>query len=374
MVRTHSFRNIIGYKETVPTCQLSSNIRMKWASSFLFNFIFRKNQTQHFEEMPSEHGGAPKRLQQRIHDEFLLKNTEEFNSILPLPEVAPEHITPKEFARWRKQVNMPIVLRGFIKNSKACQTWSIPWLSTHFGDQTVQCIPPDISSFLGEEVKLQDLSVKDFCTLKAYENYYINNHHSLFGKTDFYDSCEGRRIEALRGTRHVVDQWFISRSTHTGTSLHCANGDNMFLNIKGRKEWHFIHPSYTPLLSPLVSKYGTYAVAGVEKSLLNQWDAITDTYPYFKRIPVYKVVLQEGDVLFNPPWWWHSVRNLDPFTLGCATRYLAPGKASNVPVFHVCQVVEALRHPIKSVYPQTLYMLFFKGVNKGLLNSIFSKT
>jgi len=287
--------------------------------------------------------------------------------------VTSENLSKKQFSIWRKKVNMPIVFRGFIKNSKACKTWSLEWLNENFGDEVVLCIPPEISSFLGEEVKLKEISVRDFCTLKDYQNYYINNHHSLFGNKDFYESCKGKNIEDLRGTRHIVDQWFISRSTQTGTSLHCANGDNMFLNIKGRKEWHFIHPSYTPLLSPLVSKYGTYAVAGVEKYLLNDWSSIIEKYPFFKFIPVYKVVLEEGDVLFNPPWWWHSVRNLDYFTLGSATRYLAPGKASNIPVFHVCQVVEAIRHPIKSVYPQTVYMLFFKGINKGLLNSIFSK-
>jgi len=379
MVNTNTFEQIISYNQNVPTCQLSSSIRLKWASLFLFNFICRINQTQNIEESLdksakyTDNGNFSKNLHGRILSEFKIKNTTEFKTTFPLPEVNAENLSKKQFSKWRKKVNMPIVLRGFIKNSIACQTWSIDWLNENFGNKMVQCIPPEISSLLGEDVKLKKISLKEFCTKDEYHNYYINNHHTIFEIDDFYKSCDGEKIEDLRGTRHLIDQWFISRSTQTGSSLHCANGDNIFLNIKGRKEWHFIHPSYTPLLSPILSKYGMYAVAGVEKSLLNKWVSIIETFPYFKFIPVYKVVLEEGDVLFNPPWWWHSVRNLDGFTLGCATRYLAPGKASNIAVFHIGQIVEAIRHPVKSIYPQTLYMLLFKRVNKRLLNSIFSK-
>lgn len=373
------FEKIIGYNPSIPTCHLSPSIRIKWALLFLYNFIFRINQTHNVEEIATKaknytnDSNSSKKLQNKILNEFRIKNTSVVENTLPLPEVNSEILSKKQFAEWRTKINMPIVFRGLIKNSFACQNWSIEWLIENFGDEVVHCIPPEISSLLGEEVKLEKISLKDFCAKKEYHNYYINNHHSIFENKDFYESCNGKKIEDLRGARHLIDQWFISRSNQTGSSLHCANGDNIFLNIKGRKEWHFIHPSYTPLLSPILSKYGMYAVAGVEKSLLNKWDSIREIFPYFKFIPVYKVVLQEGDVLFNPPWWWHSVRNLDGFTLGCATRYLAPGKASNIAVFHIGQIVEAIRHPIKSIYPQTLYMLLFKRVNKKLLNSIFSK-
>lgn len=363
MTPIKSFEQVILDNTTIPECQLSAKTKFKWALSFTKDFILRKNQRYRKDQ----------RLNESLLKEFTFKNNTEYFEPISLPEVATIDIPAKSFSRWRKKVNMPIVLRGYIKNSDACRHWSKSWLTANYGNKKVQCIPPDIPSLIGEEVKLETVTISDFCNSDKYHNYYINNHHLLFKKKDFYESCNGKKIEALRGSRHLIDQWFISRSNQTGTSLHCANGDNIFLNIKGRKEWHFIHPSFTPLLSPILSKYGVYAVAGVEKSLLSKWDAIKEIYPYFIFIPVYKVVLEEGDVLFNPPWWWHSVRNLENFTVGCATRYLAPGKASNVPVFHFGQMIEAIRHPIKSIYPQTLRMLFFKGVNSGLINSIFSK-
>lgn len=361
------FDKILNYDQSVPICQLSTFTKLKWASQFLYNFTLRIDQNSNNVDNSSSN------LKDKIVSEFKKKHKILFEKPLSLPEVKFSILSKKEFAKWRSKVNMPIVFRGFIKDSQACKKWSKEWLTYNYGDKLVQCIPPNITSLIGEEVQLKEVSISDFCNLDEYNNYYINNHHLLFKQKDYYESCNGKKVESLRGMRHLIDQWFISRSNQTGSSLHCANGDNMFLNIKGRKEWYFIDPTYTPLLNPILSKYGIYAVAGVEKILLNNWDSISDKYPYFKFIPVYRVVLQEGDVLFNPPWWWHSVRNLDDFTLGCATRYLSPGKASNVPVFHLGQMIEAIRHPIKSIYPQTLYMLLSKRVNKGLIHSIFSK-
>lgn len=380
MGNAFSFGQVKNYDPNIPTLKLSFKNRLLWGLWFLFDFTFGLNRKPENEgdvikkyEKEGRSRKIYRTLEARVLEEFKLNYKTEFTNPFPLPEVNPNYLSKKEFRKWRTKINMPIVLRGLIKDSEACQKWSIEWLHNNFGDARIQCIPHKLTSLLGEEVKLEEISVKEFCSREKYRNYYINNHHSFFSSEDFYENCKGKQIDDLRGMRHVITQWFISRSNQTGTSLHCANGDNMFLNVKGRKEWHFIHPSFTPLLSASLSKYGVYAVADVEHSLFNNWESIIERYPHFKYIPVYKVVLEEGDVMLNPPWWWHSVRNLDSFTMGCATRYIAPKTASNIAVFHYCQIVESIKHPIKSIYPQTLYMLLFRGNNKKLLNSIFSK-
>mmetsp|Transcript_6092 Transcript_6092/g.11642 ORF Transcript_6092/g.11642 Transcript_6092/m.11642 type:complete len:117 (-) Transcript_6092:168-518(-) len=35
-------------------------------------------------------------------------------------------------------------------------------------------------------------------------------------------------------------------------------------------------------------------------------------------------VLEPGDVLFNPPWQWHMIDNLEATSIGVASRYLMP--------------------------------------------------
>ena len=45
----------------------------------------------------------------------------------------------------------------------------------------------------------------------------------------------------------------------------------------------------------------------------------------FKYCPVYQATLEPGDVLFNPPWWWHSIKNVDATTVGVASRWHTDG-------------------------------------------------
>ena len=42
----------------------------------------------------------------------------------------------------------------------------------------------------------------------------------------------------------------------------------------------------------------------------------SQAFPLFQYCPVYSTVLDEGDVLFNPPYWWHSIRNVTETTVG----------------------------------------------------------
>lgn len=380
MERSNSFGFINHYKPEIQKCRLSYKTRVKWGLQFLFNFTFEINKLKDDSNGNSEitkkteaYGNVSEKLRLKINKEFRDKHKTLFDQPLPLPEIKSEDLTKGLFKKWRLKANMPLVIKGLIKDSYACENWSTDWLGATFGDEKVLCVPPEFSTEKGEKVKLKEVRVRDYFSKDEYKQYYINNHHSIFGPNDFYQNCKGRQIEELRGSRSLIDQWFISRSKKTGSPLHCANGDNLFLNIKGRKEWHFIHPSYTPIVSPLLSKYAIYAIADIENSLFADWESIYERHPMLKYVPIYKVVLEEGDVLFNPSWWWHSVRNLEDFTIGCATRFMAPRTSNNISVFSYCQMIEAVKHPRKSVIPQSLSMLLSRKVNKNLLVYMFSK-
>ncbi len=379
MEKNKSFESIKGYDQQIRSCNLTSLTRYKWLTQFAFNFtlgINKLSKSTAINSVKTEkndfYGNVSEKLRNRILKEFKNNHRISYTEPIPIPVIHAEDISESLFKEWRIKVNMPIVIKGLIKDSNACKNWSKNYLTEKFGNEEVQCIPPSSSTEAGTKAKLKEISLEDFFTKDDYKNYYINNHHSVFKTDDFYENCYGKKVESLRGSKCLIDQWFISRSNQTGSALHCANGDNLFLNIKGRKEWHFIHPSYSPILSPLMSKYAVYVISDIENSLLANWNSIYKSHPILEYVPIYKVVLEEGDVLFNPSWWWHSVRNLDTFTIGCAARFRAP-KSINNSAFSFCQIIEAFKYPRKSVIPQFLFMLIKRKVSKNFIGSIHSK-
>jgi hypothetical protein len=90
--------------------------------------------------------------------------------------------------------------------------------------------------------------------------------------------------------------------------------------MAGTKKWWFIPPSQTPYLKPSFNVNGfsahTHTMVGKGDEKESEW---------MKKIVRYTAVLQPGDVLINPPWFWHGILNNaeDPndLVIGVPTRY-----------------------------------------------------
>merc|ERR1712037_545052 len=67
--------------------------------------------------------------------------------------------------------------------------------------------------------------------------------------------------------------------------------------VDGTKRWYFIDP----------------------------YDNDESVMPAFKYCPYFHTDLQPGDVLFNPTWWGHAIRNTSEKTVGIAARWLTDG-------------------------------------------------
>ena len=84
------------------------------------------------------------------------------------------------------------------------------------------------------------------------------------------------------------------------TFLHSEIGGNLFRQLSGRKRWIMVAPEQSYLLCPFLFRgYATVktCVQDFEPDLKNEW---------FKRIPRMETILEPGDIVYNPPWYWHD--------------------------------------------------------------------
>jgi hypothetical protein len=103
----------------------------------------------------------------------------------------------------------------------------------------------------------------------------------------------------------------------SGTYLHCANNFNIFYQLKGSKKWELINPEYTFFTYPLVSEDSGYFGS------LYDWSSEFNelNLPLYQYCPRYVSEIHAGELLLNPPWWWHSVSSLTKETISVATRW-----------------------------------------------------
>ncbi|CAK9086563.1 unnamed protein product [Durusdinium trenchii] len=83
-----------------------------------------------------------------------------------------------------------------------------------------------------------------------------------------------------------------------GLQWHNANHFNIVMEYHGTKVWQLLDPKYTLFVAPEYS-WDPYATGFVAKSPRST----------FEKLPTFQVTLNPGDVLLNPVWSWHRVRN-----------------------------------------------------------------
>jgi hypothetical protein len=175
--------------------------------------------------------------------------------------------------------------------------------------------------------------------------YYANNLEDLFNEhPEFRDDLLLREIEVYSRAAPKVDpgatkgwrlprwgevlstQIFISNANGR-TGYHCAAGGNFFLQVYGRKRWVFVNPRHTPFMYPVIRKDFIYSGSPVDVRMDSE-EQTRAGYGLYNLIPKYEAVLEPGDVLYSPQWWWHTVDNLS-LSIGVAMRFRTGAFAEN---------------------------------------------
>ena len=217
----------------------------------------------------------------------------------------------------------PVVVRGALRDSPALGNWGRrEWWLEHYPDEQVLCANSDGSSLLPIREALVD------------ENNYISGTAALFERQpELCEMVESEVTQALCPQQPAVEpifyQLFMGHSGQ-GTTVHSASSINLFRQMAGRKKWYFIPPDQTPYLRAKVFRNGYAATSHTTQPCVEQSGS-----PWFSRLVRYTATLEPGDLLINPPWWWHSVENLqdDEMIAGVATRFIAGRRALLVDPF-----------------------------------------
>ncbi len=303
-------------------------------------------------------------LHKEIEAKLLAADFQPEETSFGIPRVPASAIEDPEFAEFIKEP-CPVIFEGAARETAAVRDWSPEFFLERYGD-----FPCYLAKEGDWEIEgsLAD-AIDDILNPKT-ETRYAHNIANIFNEhPDLEAMLELERFLPHIGPgRHMGTHLFIG-GPGTGTMYHCANNMNVFMNIYGRKEWFFIHPKYSFWLYAELQKNGSAADSPVDHNTPASEQA--DKYPLFQQVPFYRAVLEPGDVMVNPPWWWHAINNKTDATIACAVRWLPQATKNAHPVFSTAQnlvpnakkVMEVLRDP-KGRMTDELYRNTFEPTSR----------
>jgi len=275
----------------------------------------------------------------------------EHQDAMPVPSFEAGSIDYATFVEATGGYRGPVVIRGFGAETAAVRAWTPGSLVERLGDALCTVVEMDEVAMTQPHSSgriLHQMPFSEFIHRMEDEPLYLHN------STEFVQQCPELMEElslqsinaAFTDPSSTWDELFSTNLFIGGervfSNLHCAPGGNFFLQIAGGKRWTLVAPELSPYLFPILSRPFNHCLS-VYGSYRKHAHAKEDCALF--RLPRFTVDLAPGDLLYNPPWWWHEVENTGA-TIGCAIRHL-PSPLSASPTWQNHPLFSAL-----SVYPQ----------------------
>ena len=262
-----------------------------------------------------------------LRERRIQRQRQHYQAIYPETPVAEVHVdalaTGEVLGRWGG-FRRPLVVRGALAGSAAVERWGYQYLTDVCGEGRYDVVVSPESRADNRDVVEQRMGFREY-----YERIRAGEHQLALELCsdiflDYPQLRDDLQVDALV-KRLGIDARYESTAFQlflqpqsAYTDLHAAFGGNLFLNIRGRKKWIFIDPRYTHLLharpkpvldSPIKPFFHLDCIQS-----LAQGDA------FLQHLPRSSVTLEPGDVLLNPPWWWHGVFSEGEENIAVATR------------------------------------------------------
>ncbi len=231
-----------------------------------------------------------------------------------------QNISDIEFRENYVRKGIPVVLEGKANDWPCVQKWSLDWLYENYCEDKVAIFDPLGSESEGVNYEVEETNLKDVLdAMRTGEtSKYSRFNRILYDHPELVEDFDWKWLYKSRNrvSSGKTFQVFIG-GKGTQTSLHCAGEHNLFTQVHGSKHWHLFPPNSDMLLDPPITRSPYfYSRFDPDSPDFNQ-------FPAAKFLDPLECVLHPGDVLFNPPFWWHQVKNVS-HSIGVGFRWFSP--------------------------------------------------
>jgi hypothetical protein len=226
---------------------------------------------------------------------------------IPLPRI--RNLDRETFMREFVAKSHPVVFPGAAKNWECCRKWTFQWFKEHYGADDVFLVDHAAveRNPLGKDS--EHLTFADLIDgIDQGSMKYARFHPLLQRHPELRNDIDQRWVKEHVSNPHTGWMRFYTLfmgGKGTDTAIHNAGNPNLFIQVCGQKLWRFYPEEHTPIFDPLANrsiyKYTTY----------HPDDPDYERFPMARHMDYYETVLEPGDILYNPSYYWHHVSNPD---------------------------------------------------------------
>jgi hypothetical protein len=258
----------------------------------------------------------------KLNHQQVLKSLEQKGTGVRLDIPRVYDLEPNEFIKNYASKAMPVIFPGAAKGWKCCKKWTPSFFSENYGNDRVILIDDHIATneSVLNETTISEVVASFGTDSPKYARFVpiLANNPTLLDDFDrnwlgaLIDGNGQLRLWGENGTGAGIRSHLFIGKGQSKTEMHCAITNNLFVNVYGKKRWLIYPPTYNPAFNSPVNR-----APGIFGSAVDPLNPDSKDFPMFEYIDRYEVELEPGDILYNPPFYWHHVTNLtDTVSIG----------------------------------------------------------
>jgi hypothetical protein len=199
----------------------------------------------------------------------------------------------------------PAVFRGAAKDWPAIKKWDLDFFARNYTDTKAVSIDQRGLYGEGETGRSEIVTLgKIIAAIRAGERRCLRFAPVIDENPELRNDLDMQWLDGFPSRFSVrrFNQFFLAPAS-VYTPIHCAMESNAFIQIYGKKRWILYPAVFQPLIEPPADGQPFFHSGFMP-------DGESAEYPLGAHAPAYEVVLDEGDVMYIPPFVWHYVENL----------------------------------------------------------------
>jgi hypothetical protein len=212
----------------------------------------------------------------------------------------------KEFNNHYRKKGIPVVMEGAAKDWDCVKNWSLDYFKQMHGNDVVALTDYRIANTY-ETTTLKEI-IED---IQGKGSKYYRFYPLLRRHPEHIRDFDYKWLLERRNHKVWFEAWQVFMGgTNSITSLHIENQCNLFTQASGKKKWIIYPDYYSPAFNPPPAR-AIYRISQI-KAGCKPFDSFYpdyENYPEYRYLDRLETVLEPGDVLFNPCYAWHTVKN-----------------------------------------------------------------